>query len=363
MNTAPDGVEVVATHDEAERLQQSPLLVLDSLAGYLDERGLGRGPLSWQRIGEGQANITYLLQVGERLLVLRRGPRPPYPPSAHDMLRESAIQQLVANEGVPVPAIVSTCGDEGVIGAPFYLMDFCDGVVITDTVPPELDTIAQRRATGYATIDTLVRLHALDVREGPLASIGRPDGYLERQVRRFGGIWQQVAQRTLPEVQELASWLAGNIPATQRPALVHGDYRIGNLMFHHSAPARVAAVLDWEMATLGDPLADLGYLTATYSTPGSRGTPIELTPVTRLEGYPTQNELIERYADQSGLDVSTLGWYQAFALWKAAIFCEAIYTRWVKGERPGDTFAPSLEAGIPAMIAAAFELIDSGCSC
>lgn len=350
MPSDPDGVEVVQTAAHAAALPLPPLLIVDSLRRYLDDHGLGEGELSWQRIGDGHANITYLIQRGDTSYVLRRGPRPPHPPSTHDMIREARIQRLVAAAGVAVPNIVSLCEDPQVVGAPFYVMDYLDGTVITDQIPPQLDAPDQRKATGLAAIDALVALHSLDVTHGELASIGRPDGYLERQVRRFSTLWDQTTERTLPEVSAVRRWLAERVPQSQRASVVHGDYRIGNLMYERGAPARVSAILDWEMATLGDPLADLGYLTATYTGPDSTGTPIELTPVTREPGYPTRDELLTRYGDATGLDLSHLPWYQVLALWKAAIFCEAMYTRWLHGERPGDTFAPTLEEGVPAMI-------------
>ncbi|GLI28574.1 acyl-CoA dehydrogenase [Agromyces rhizosphaerae] len=358
MSPLADAVEVVETHAEAESLPLAPLLVLEPLRRYFDAASLGSGQLAWQRIGEGQANLTYLIRRGDESFVLRRGPRPPYPPSAHDMVREARIQRLVSQFGVPVPEIVSVCDDASVLGVPFYVMRFLEGEVITDDIPPALDAPEERRRTALAAVDALVDLHAIDVAAGEISAIGRPEGYLERQVRRFSAIWDQATERSVPEVQELGGWLAANLPETQRHSVVHGDFRLGNLMFERSAPARVAAILDWEMATLGDPLADLGYLTATYAVPGSSATPIELTSVTRSPGYPTRDELVARYAERTGLDVSGLAWYQALALWKAAIFCEAIYTRWRNGERPGDTFAPTLEAGIPAMLADAKQFVD-----
>jgi aminoglycoside phosphotransferase (APT) family kinase protein len=155
----------------------------------------------------------------------------------------------------------------------------------------------------------------------------------------------------------VGAWLAARIPAGQATSVVHGDYRLGNLMLHLDAPARVLAVLDWEMATLGDPLADVGYLTATYTDGDAGPTPLDLSPVTRRPGYPTAAQLAERYAAATGLDLSPLPWYQTLALWKAAIFCEAMYTRWLRGERPGDTFAPTLERGVPTLLERAGEAL------
>ncbi|WP_052745728.1 phosphotransferase family protein [Allosalinactinospora lopnorensis] len=355
MHTVPDGVEVVATSKDAERLDAPPLLVLEPLAEFLDTHGIGRGPLAWERIGEGQSNLTYRIRRGSDSLVLRRGPRPPLPRSTHDMVREARIQQLLRPHGVPVPEIVAVCSDDSVLGVPFYLMESLDGVVITDTVPVALDTCEQRRATSIALVEALVLLHGVDpAGDAELQSFGRPEGYLRRQVDRFSALWDVNTTRTVPQVARLADWLGANLPVSHSAAVVHGDYRLGNLMFRPNAPACVLAVLDWEMATLGDPLADLGYLTATYAEAGGPTSPLHLSTATRRPGYLTGRQLAEHYAERTGRDLSALPWYQTLALRKAAIFCEAIYTRWLNGERPHDrSFAPTLEHGVPALLEAA----------
>jgi aminoglycoside phosphotransferase (APT) family kinase protein len=351
METTPDGVEVVATAADAAHLAAPPLLVLDRVASFLDEHGIGAGPLAWARIGDGQSNLTYRVRRGEAELVLRRGPRPPLPRSTHDMVREARIQQLLGPHGIPVPRILAVCPDESVLGVPFYLMEALDGAVVTDAVPAALDSPADRAGLSHALVDTLADLHGIDVSRGDLASFGRAEGYLQRQVDRFAGLWGVNTTRSLPEVAALADWLRTHLPVSQAATVVHGDYRMGNLMYAPDSPARVLAVLDWEMATLGDPLADLGYLTATYADPERPSTPLELSPVTRGPGFPTGAELAERYAARTGLDLAPLPWYQALALWKAAIFCEAIHTRWLRGERPHDTvFGPSLETGVPRLL-------------
>ncbi|MFJ6248470.1 MULTISPECIES: phosphotransferase family protein [unclassified Streptomyces] len=354
MLTVPDGVEVVASREAARHLESPPLLVVDAVTGFLDAHGVGRGPLAWRRIGDGHSNITYLIERGGDRVVLRRGPRPPLPRSTHDMVREARVQKVLHGHGIPVPEILAVCEDEALLGVPFYLMSHLDGTVVTDAVPAHLSPPEQRGATSEAVVDTLVALHGIDVSGGELASLGSPDGYLRRQVDRFSGLWEVNASRTLPAVERIADWLVRNLPTSQAASVVHGDYRMGNLMFAPEAPARVLGILDWEMATLGDPLADLGYLTATWSEAGTPSTPLELTPVTRAPGYLTRRRLADRYRSGTGLDLTALPWYQALALWKAAIFCEAIYARWQRGERPHDTdFGPSLETGVPRLLATA----------
>lgn len=356
MLTTPDGVEVVSSRAEASLLTSPPLLIIDTVTEFLDSRGLGSGPISWQRIGDGQSNVTYRIDRNADAFILRRGPRPPLPKSTHDMIREANIQQLVGEQGIPVPEILAMTDDKSILGVPFYVMSFLDGEVITDVIPSCLDTPDQRRATSVAIVESLVKLHSVDVSNGDLSKFGRPDGYLTRQVERFSSLWGVTSKRSLPAVGALGEWLGATVPVSQRASVVHGDYRAGNLMFAREAPPRVTAILDWEMATLGDPLADLGYLTATYAEEGIEATPLELTSVTRLPGYLQREELAALYQEKMKVSLVDLRWYQALALWKAAIFCEAIYTRWLDGERPGDTaFGPSLERGVPRLLDGASE--------
>lgn len=353
----PDGAEVVRTPAEAAALDMPPLLVLEPVERFLDAHGLGGGRLAWTRIGDGQSNITYLMERGGRRFVLRRGPRPPIAKSTHDMVREARVQRGVAKVGLPVPEILAVCEDESVLGVPFYVMDFLEGEIVLRETPAALDSPEGRRAASEALVDTLVSLHGLDLEKAGLTEFGRPEGYLERQIATFSRLAPLVTERELPLVEELAGWLRENLPATQRPALVHGDYRFGNVMLAPEAPARITAVLDWEMATLGDPLADLGYLVAMYSDREDSGPSVmDLSPVTRAEGYFTKGEIVARYAEKSGLDVSSLPWYQVLAMWKASVFLEDMYTRWNAGERPGDDFAPKLETQVPALLEAARDL-------
>lgn len=346
----PDGTEVVATAAHAEGLERPPLLVLDRVKAFLDSRGIGIGPIAWQRIGDGQSNITYLIERGGRRVVLRRGPRPPLPRSTHDMLREARVQSGLAKVGFAVPNILAVCEDEQILGVPFYVMDYLDGEIIMERAPAALDTPEQRRATSEALIDTLADLHTVDLEQAGLANFGRPEGYLERQIHTFSGLAGQVSERELPLVAELGTWLEANRPITQRNGLVHGDYRLGNVMYRREDPARVLAVLDWEMAALGDPLADLGYLTATYCDPSAPGSVMEISTATHQSGYLDRAQIATRYSERTGLDVSALPWYQVLALWKSSVFLEAIYTRWTRGERPGDEFAPTLEVEVPRLL-------------
>lgn len=325
------------------------LLPLERLTTFLDQHGLGTGAASAVRIGEGSSNLTYLVERGGARLIVRRPPPPPVPPSAHDMVREARFQVALGRQGVRVPRVLATCPDDSVIGAPFYVMDEVSGVVIGDELPDGLEAASGRRAVGEALVDALIELHAVDWRAAGLADIGRPSGYLDRQVGRFTGLWKVNATRDLPEVDELGERLRISMPEESGSSVVHGDYRLGNVMMHTEGRPAVAAILDWEMAAIGDPLADLGYLLATWSERGADEHPLLLTPVTASEGFPTRSELADRYAEGTGRDIARLGWYQALALWKAAVFCEAIYGRYLRGERT-DAWAAALDTGVPRLL-------------
>ena len=341
--------EIVETAADAQALEQPPLLVRRSLERFLDAHGLGRGRARATRIGEGHSNVTYLIEREGARLVLRRPPRPPLPPSAHDMLREARVQRALERAGARVPRVVAVCEDEWVLGVPFYLMEYLEGTVVRDRLPAALEGGARRRRVGLELVDALAEIHAVDWRAAGLEDFGRPSGYLERQVRRFSMLWGQNATREVPAVGELAGWLDANRPASGEPTVVHGEYRLGNVMFAPTAPPRIVAVMDWELSTIGDPLADVGYLVATYADPGFTGTPLELSPVTREPGFPTRTELVERYEERTGRIAAALPWYETLALWKAAIFCEEIYGRFLGGE-VDDEFARSLATGVPQLL-------------
>jgi aminoglycoside phosphotransferase (APT) family kinase protein len=328
---------------------------LDALESFLDGHGLGDGPVRATPIGAGASNLTYLLERDGARVVLRRPPPPPLPPSAHDVVREARIQMALAPAGVRVPEILAVCEDESVLGVSFYLMAELQGCVISEELPAAIDAPEERRRLADEVLDGLVQLHAIDWAALGL-QIGKPTGYLDRQLRRWSGLWEVNATRELAACAELGERLRASMPESRPATAVHGDYRLGNIMVADHPPARLVAIVDWEMATIGDPLADLGYLTATWSQPGVPDHPLLLSPVTDRPGFRTRDELIGRYADETGRDVSRLDWYQAFALWKAAVFCEAIYSRYLRGER-SDSWSGSLCDGVPRLLDVASELL------
>ena len=351
--------DIVRTHEEAAANERPPLLVLDPLLAFLDGHGIGEGEPEIEPIGDGHSNATYAVRRGGAEFVLRRPPRPPIPPSANDMLREARV--LRALEGrARVPRVLAVCDDESVIGAPFYLLEKVDGLVVTTEVPPELDSAGDRRRMGEELVDALVEIHAIDWRAAGLEGFGKPDGYLERQLRRFLGLWEHYRTREIPAVESVAQWLKANLPESPPATIVHGDYRLGNTMMAAQSPARVVAVLDWEMSTIGDPLADLGYLCTLWVDHDDPPLGMfELSGVTREKGFPVRAELVARYEERTGRSLPAVRWYATLALWKSAVFLEGSYKRRLAGTTE-DAFFDRLEAGVPAIAERAWETAIGG---
>jgi aminoglycoside phosphotransferase (APT) family kinase protein len=338
-----------------------PLLVLDRVRAFLDEHELGSGEVRARRIGEGGgSNFTFLLERDESRFVLRRPPRPPLPPSAHDVVREARLQLAMREAGFSrLPTIVAVAEDEGILGVPFYVMDYLEGHVLTEELVPGLEDESARRRLGEDLVDSLAEIHEADVATPGLAAFARPGSYSERQVRRFTQLWDVNKTREIPRVEEVGALLAANVPPPLAETVVHGDFRLGNTMVAPDEPTRIVAVLDWEMGAIGDPRADVGYLLATYSEPGGPRNPLGTSPVTALAGFPSKAELVERYGSRSGRDVEPLAWFEALALWKAAVFCEAIYGRYVRGELGAeDERAARFEEGVPYLADAAAEALE-----
>jgi len=356
---APD--DVVESHAEGAANAREPLLVLEPLRAFLRNSGLeGPAALSAEPIGDGHSNVTFALSTG---VVLRRPPRGPLPPSAHDVLREARLLSALAGAQVRTPQILAVCDDPGVIGAPFYVMERVAGDVISTTVPAGFDTPARREQVADELIDALVELHAVDWSGCGLEGFGKPTGYLERQVRRFLGLWGHNRTRELPAVEEVGRWLADNLPKSGPATVVHGDYRLGNVIYapldSGEAPVRLAAILDWEMAAIGDPLADLGYLlTHWYQADDPPGT-FRLQTFTGLPGFPSRAEVVARYEARSGRSVPDLNWYVTLAIWKAVVFMEGNYRRAIAGSTD-DPYLKGFGDGVAALAERALEVTRNG---
>jgi len=348
--------EIVDTRDEAAAQELAPLIVREPLEAYLDANGLGAGPIEAERIGEGHSNITFLIRRGADELVLRRPPRPPLPPSAHDVLREARLLTAIKSTAARVPEIVAVCDDESLLGVPFYVMEHVEGAVITTDIPAPLDSPPEHERIASELINALAEVHAVDWEACGLAGFGKPTGYLDRQLRRFGGLWDHNKTRELAIVQEVGEWLARNKPQSPTATIVHGDYRLGNTMFAKEPPARLVAIFDWELATIGDPLADVGYLTIAWSQRDAlKDTMFDRLTVTHAEGFPSRDELVAQYEEATGRSMSDLRWYQALALWKAAVFMEGNYKRSLAGTTD-DPYLALFDEGVPQLAEAARQI-------
>ncbi|TGN66075.1 phosphotransferase family protein [Nocardioides eburneiflavus] len=299
-----------------------------------DERWLHGRP---ELIAGGKSNLTFLLRSEAGELVLRRPPTGELLPSAHDMAREARVQRALAPTDVPTARVVLADGGD-LLGLPCYVMEKAAGHVVRGTLPAGYaDDPAQRHAIGAAFADTLAALHAVDPEAVGLSDYGRPEGFMARQVRRWTGQWEASRSRDVPEIDELGRRLAATVPAQQRSTIVHGDYRLDNVVLHPDEPGRITAVLDWELSTLGDPLTDLALLLLFWREEGEPG--LSLIPgVSHLPGFPGRAELLERYAAASGLDVSEMDWYLAFAHFKFAVIAQGVSARSRAGAMGGQDF-------------------------
>jgi len=352
---APD--DLVRTHEEAAANSREPLLVLEPLLEFLERSGLAApADLTATPVGDGHSNVTFELSTG---VILRRPPRGPLPPSAHDVLREARLLRALETTPVRVPTVLAVCDDTSVIGAPFYAMERIDGEVITHALPRELDSEEQRRHIAEQLVDGLVEIHAVDWEAAGLEGFGKPTGYLERQLRRFGGLWEHNRTRELPAVEEVGGWLQANLPESPPATIVHGDYRLGNTMFAAQAPAELIAIFDWEMATIGDPLADLGYMVMHWTEAGDDTGRFNLHNVTQLPGFPTRSELIARYEERAGRSIRALRWYVTLALWKSVVFMEGNYKRAVSGSTD-DPYLKSFGEGVAELAQRALSVSRDG---
>ncbi len=303
---------------------------LQRLGGFLAERGLCRPAVTANAIGDGHSNLTFLVSDGHSRVVVRRPPPPPLPPGAHDVLREATLLTALAETEVPTPRVLATAPQGELLDVPVFVMDFVDGAVITESTPAPPDDVSLRRRIGESLVDTLAALHAVRWREVGLGNFGKPDGYNSRQLRRMRAL--VAVDGAVPKTfAPLDEWLDERLPRESATSIVHNDFRIGNMIVDISTGC-VAAVLDWELATIGDPLADLGYLLTSYPVRGEPLVPTAAMGTAVLEpGYPRRAELLDRYADLTDADVSGVNWYAALAMYKLAALYEYSRRRFEDG--------------------------------
>jgi len=353
--------------DPAPRARPSdhggPLVDPGALSAYLNDRLPGEGPFDLERHRAGHSNETFFVRRSGQDWVLRRPPRGSFLPTAHDVMREYRVLEALAEQPVRTPVPVLACEDVSVIGAPFFVMEKVDGHVVRDSLPPFVDREDDRMRVGEELVDALVELHAVDWRAAGLDGWGKAHGYLERQVRRWTGQLTIATgfSRPLPDLFEVGEWLAERVPASPPATIVHGDYKLDNVALAPGRPLAVAAILDWEMSTIGDPLADLGYLLSFWREPEDPPdpVPIEQFELTRMPGFPSREDLVLRYAERSGRRVGDLTWYEVLATWKLAILLEGSYARHLAGVTD-DPFFSQLEEGVPALGRRALEVAGAG---
>jgi aminoglycoside phosphotransferase (APT) family kinase protein len=288
-------------------------------------------PLAFDRISGGRSNLTYSVTdaAGHRW-ALRRPPLGKRLASAHDMAREHRILAALGPTDVPVPPVVALCEDESVNGAPFYVMEFVDGPILrTKADAEESFEEGDRRPIGDRVVDTLVAIHAVDPDAVGLGELGRKEDYVARQLRRWHGQWEKSKTRELEVVDDVHRRLSERIPEQGPATVVHGDYRLDNMIL--SPAGEIAAVVDWELCTLGDPLADVGMLLVYWSEPDDELMPL-FDPPTTAPGFPTRDEVKGRYAELSGRDLGEIDFYVALGFWKLAIILEGVFARYAAGQ-------------------------------
>ena len=314
-------------------------------------------PLDYEKIHGGLSNLTYLVtDQGASRWVLRRPPLGARLGSAHDMGREVRVVSALSVTPVPVPPIVGYCEDDSVTGAPFYVMEFVEGPVIR---APEQAALfpdpAQRKRLGEGLIETMVEIHAVEPGNIGLGDLGRHDGYVERQLKRWSGQWQKSKTRELPVVESVHRSLLELVPEQSETTIVHGDYRLDNVIY--SPLGEVAAVVDWELCTLGDPLADLGLLMVYWREADDESMPI-FRPATTEPGFPTRDELAAHYEKVSRRDISNLDYFVALGYWKLAIILEGVLARFQKGQYGKDTGDDSFPKGVEALAESAAAAVE-----
>lgn len=324
-----------------------------ALGRYLRERDLCDGTPQVRLIGGGYSNLTYLVEDGARQVVLRRPPPPPIEPRSHDVVREARIQRTLAPTPVPVTPILAVEETGSVIGAPFYVMEYQDGTVVTTDTPPAIDTPTGRRELAEAFIDTLAELHLVDYAALGLTDYARPSLDVEKHLRRYlraaDPDSEGLDSGTGAEVVAVFEMLLEAPPPPKETTIVHGDFRLGNVMTANDPPSRLLAVLDWELSSIGDPMRDLGYVLGTWAVAGEEINSLtEMSTATLAEGYPGREELAARYAEKTGFDISDIGWHMATAIWKVGALYEGQSKLARKGLSNAYFAAPGRVAGIMA---------------
>ncbi|HEV2912946.1 MAG TPA: phosphotransferase family protein [Pyrinomonadaceae bacterium] len=335
---------------DTRQVRTSEQLDWDALAVYVRERLVAlpgerfdaSAPMTVEQFPGGHSNLTYLLRFGHQEFVMRRPPFGPVPPRAHDMAREYRILEAVHPVYSLAPRPFMLCEEMSVIGSTFYVMERRRGLVVRTEEPPELaGQPEERRRASLALVDALARLHLVDIHAHGLTSLGKPTGFVERQVRGWSERWHGSRTSELREMDALAAWLMERLPPDpQRPTLVHGDFKLDNVMLDARDVGRLVGVFDWEMAAVGDPLIDLGILLAywVHVANAARGADA-VSSVTNREGWFTRAEILERYDERTALELANITFYEVFAVFKLAVVLQQIFYRYHRGQTDDPRFA------------------------
>ncbi|MEX2237059.1 MAG: phosphotransferase family protein [Dehalococcoidia bacterium] len=328
-----------------------PLVDVDALRAFLTNHFGEERELRVERIIAGKSNETFFVDWGDQRWVLRRPPAGPLPPSAHDMMREYRVLTGLHGQGARAPHTVLGCADESVMGVPFYLMEYVPGVVLLERQPDFIARPEERRRVGEQMVRALAEVHAVDWRAAGLEGFGKPQGFVKRQVdRRMVQLESiMVRCRHLPEMVEVHDWLSEHLPPeSAESTIVHGDYGLHNVIFKAQAPATAAAIVDWELSSLGDPLTDLGWLTAMWQEPDDPGDSHDPFSLTSQPGFHSREELVELYQEITGREVHDMPFYRILSIWRLAIALEGSYARFKLGVTDNPYFE-TLEQRVPSM--------------
>ena len=328
---------------ETIEVRQGEGFEVEALERYMRGRieDLPEGELEVRQFPSGASNLTYLLKVADWEGVLRRPPLGPVPPKAHDMNRESKILSHIHPAFPLAPEPYFLCEDESIIGAPFYIMERRRGVILDETFPEGYEPTPELcLGISETVVETLVELHAVDWREASLENLGRPDGFLERQVKSWIERYDRAKSEEVEEVGPLTDWISNNVPESPVPTIIHNDYKLNNLVLNSEDLTEVRAVLDWEMATIGDPIFELGVSMSYWLEPDDPENLKKVMPtVTSMPGFLTRDEFMELYAEKSGRDLSNKRFYLTLGYFRLAAALQQIYARWYRGQTKDERFA------------------------
>jgi aminoglycoside phosphotransferase (APT) family kinase protein len=323
--------------------------------------GLGPEPLSVRQFPSGASNLTYLIKIGDWEGVLRRPPMGPVAPKAHDMLREANLLRRIHPVFPLAPRPYVICDDPAILGVPFYVMERRKGIVINDKFPPGVTPTEELcRRMSYMLLDTLVGIHGIDWRAAGLSDFGYPEGFLGRQVKGWIERYYRAQTDDIPEVEPLTGWLSEHVPTSAPPTLIHNDFKLNNVLVSEEDLAKPVAVLDWEMATIGDPLFDLAISLSYWVHPSDPEYLRNVLPaVTTYPGFISRQEFMDLYARKSGRDLSAMHFYLVFAYFKLVVIIQQIYVRWKRGQTQDERFA-AFESRVRSIIHYATLLVERG---